>query len=210
MFVGLVNLIAWVGASASPFCLKMGTPSPQKAFLQWFSETAPRFAVPVQIKEPNDRLGSTIQDRTEDAGSLHLEFTGNPALSAALINSEINITVEWQGECWDFLLSLDVLPKETADGYVCGYCLSAMPSDSRSAGTKPEERTIFPSLEALWRDHLFEPFLQWVNEKLAVAHTIGLYGSPSGGWTHADLLSNHDTRRTKPDIRIPLRVSQHQ
>jgi hypothetical protein len=114
-----------IGASASPFCLKMDTPSPQKAFLQWFSETAPRFAVPVQIKEPNDRVGSTIQDCTEGGGSLHLEFTGNPALSAALINSEINFVVEWQGECWDFLLSLDVLPEQTADGYVCGYCHAA-------------------------------------------------------------------------------------
>jgi hypothetical protein len=141
---------------------------------------------------------------------LHLEFTGNPALSAALINSEINVTVEWQGECWDFLLSLDVLPKQTAGGYVCGHCLTAMPSDSRSAATKPEERTIFPSLEALWRDHLFEPFLKWVNEKLATADAVGLYGSPSCGWTHAELISNHDARRTKPDIRIPLRVSQHQ
>ena len=36
---------------------------------------------------------------------------------------------------------------------------------------------VFPNRSALWTDHLFEPFLEWVNESLANAKRLALYGS---------------------------------
>jgi hypothetical protein len=47
-------------------------------------------------------------------------------------------------------------------------------------------------------DHLFEPFLAWVNEELAVADVIGLYGSPSDSYTQAKLLHTEDLTRGSP------------
>jgi hypothetical protein len=86
-----------------------------------------------------------------------------------------------------------VLPQRGENGYVCGHC-------------EAEARKTFPNLEALWRDHLFEPFLEWVNKKLATAEAVGFYGSLSSGWTHAELLPNYDPRRASPEVFIvPLR-----
>jgi hypothetical protein len=64
-------------------------------------------------------------------------------------------------------------------------------------------------LKDLWRDHFFEPLLEWINGKLAISEAVGLYGSPFSGWTHAKLILNDDLdKRTAPDIRLPLRVPQ--
>lgn len=165
--------------------MKMNAPSiVQRSFLEWVSESAPRFAVPIAVKESSDR-------------SLDLEFVGCPALSATLTSSEIIISVEWHGECWDILLSFDVSPQRTENGYICRHCAV-------------ERRATFPDLDALWRDHLFDPLLRWVNEKLAIADALGLYGSPARGWTYAELLTNCDAQKTEPDIRIPIRVPRQQ
>jgi hypothetical protein len=47
---------------------------------------------------------------------------------------------------------------------------------------------IFPSREALWTDHLFEPFLKWVNEKLAPARWLGIFRMSDEGATWAELM----------------------
>jgi hypothetical protein len=41
----------------------------------------------------------------------------------------------------------------------------------------PESRSVFPNRAVLWIDHLFEPFLEWVDESLAKAKWLALYGS---------------------------------
>jgi hypothetical protein len=70
-----------------------------------------------------------------------------------------------QGAFWDFLLDPDSEPKRVPGGYVCDL-------------GPPESRSVFPNRPALWTDHLFEPFLEWVNETLAKAKWLALYGSP--------------------------------
>jgi hypothetical protein len=144
------------------------------------------------------RLAIAVELRARAGGHIELSFVGiNPAIGALLTSRELSVFVEWEERNWDLFLSLDVMPRRTASGYICEHC-------------KPEQRTIFPDLEALWRDHLFEPFLQWVNANLVAADAVGLYGSSSSGWTSAELLAHDDARRTEPDIRILLRASQHQ
>lgn len=128
---------------------------------------------------------------------IELSFNGiHPAIGASLTSRELSVFADWQGQTWDLLLSLDVLPWRARSGYICELC-------------QAEERTIFPNLEALWRDHLFEPLLTWVNTRLAMSDALDLYGSPSSGSTHAELLSRHDTQGTTPNIRIPVRVLQY-
>jgi hypothetical protein len=53
----------------------------------------------------------------------------------------------------------------------------------------PEAQKLYPSREALWRDHTFEPFLEWVNDKLVKAKWIGLYATENKGCTWGKLLS---------------------
>jgi hypothetical protein len=48
-------------------------------------------------------------------------------------------------------------------GFICSLCASA--------GT----HCTYPNLQALWRDHLFDPFEDWINTKLARAQAIALY-----------------------------------
>jgi hypothetical protein len=102
----------------------------------------------------------------------------NPVLAGALLrHGDLVVSAEWEGECWDFLLSEEVRPEQASDGFVCPLCASA--------GT----HCTFPNLQALWRDHLFDPFEDWINTKLAHAQAVALYRSQEGGATLARLVS---------------------
>jgi hypothetical protein len=84
---------------------------------------------------------------------------------------------------WDILLNVDAEPKRTpGGGYVCGLC----PLDAR---------TVFADRRALWTDHLFEGLLVWVNDNLARAKWLALYGS-SGHSSWARLLPGDDPSQT--------------
>ncbi len=85
-----------------------------------------------------------------------LEFTIpglNPVLSFTLTTWELGVHVEWQGVWWDALVFFECCPEAVADGYICHICDS-------------EDRKTYSSREALWIEHDFELFLEWVNTKL--------------------------------------------
>ncbi len=129
----------------------------QRAFVDWLSESRDRFSIPVMMR------------RTDHV--IDFSFEGiHPAIQGALVNwEELNVAVDWQDVCWDLIISLDVSPEKTEGGYICTMC-------------DPDKRTVFPSKEALWRDHLFEPLLKWVNDDLANAHWLGIYGTEGATW----------------------------
>jgi hypothetical protein len=157
-----------------------------QAFLSWRRSAASRLAIPVRTR------GYLMQH-------ILLTVDGiNPAINAFLTSNELKVVVDWDGQNWDTLLSLDVTPLRSAGGYICECC-------------EPERRTVFPTLESLLRDHLFEPFLAWVNGELAVADTIGLYGSPADGYTQAKLLPTEtEPRGISPNISVPVRARPQQ
>lgn len=68
------------------------------------------------------------------------------------------------------LINLDAYVKPTHVGYQCELCLAEHGSSART----------FTSKEALWQDHLFEPFLQWVNKELAPANWLLISGTDDG------------------------------
>lgn len=126
-------------------------PRLQRAFVLWFRENRARFAVPVRLT------------RISAAGIL-LTFPDKPeCLSVWLSRWDLSVNVDWQGVTWDTLLSLDASPELTAVGYRCSFC-------------EVNDKT-WPTREALWIDHLFEPFLAWVNECLAGATSIQFFGT---------------------------------
>ena len=101
-------------------------PDLQTAFLAWLDEARPRLAVAIDI-----------QRSTPEVIEFSFEVV-NPVLVGALTGrGDLGVSVEWEGECWDFLLSLEVRPRKTAGGFVCSFC-------------EPEgKHRIFPNVEAL-------------------------------------------------------------
>jgi hypothetical protein len=58
---------------------------------------------------------------------------------------------------------------------------------------------MFVSREALWIDHLFEPFLEWVNERLSKANWLRVSCFDDGGATWAELVrGNEDNSVASP------------
>ena len=156
-------------------------PRNQRAFVSWLAENYPRFAVSVRI----NRITAT---------SVTLIFPDYPAcLTVSLCSHSLNVVVDWQGLNWDMLISLDAYIARTVNGYQCQLCIV----------DDTESPQLFPSREALWIDHLYEPFLKWVNEELASARWLEISGFSDGGatWAH---LAQADSDLETPDRTLQL------
>jgi hypothetical protein len=135
----------------------------QRAFLTWLEQSRSRFAIDVKLGRRTDRL-------------LEFSFVGvTPGIKGFLNTREIEIFVIYEGDYWDILVDFDADPKRVLGGYICEAC-------------PPASRNIFPNRTALLADHLFEPFLEWVNNDLAKAKWLSLHGNP-GFATSARLLA---------------------
>jgi len=132
--------------------------------MAWWVKSRRRFSVPLHIECVTHR-----------EILLRLDFH-DERLLASICENDLSVVCEIDGTCWDMLLSLDAYPVSTMGGFYCSMC-------------EPTEK-IWPTREALWTDHLFEPFLGWVNERLAVASRIER-GSTAGGSTWAELITTH-------------------
>ncbi len=87
-------------------------------------------------------------------------------------HGEIAVEADWAGQSWDFLLNLEASISAAPSGFLCMLC-------------EPDAHRVFPTMEALWRDHLFDPFEEWVNTKLAPARAVALFrldGSHGTTW----------------------------
>lgn len=145
---------------------RLPRPQIQRAFVSWLNERQSCFRVGIRISKIT-------------AKGVELVFKGYPdCLSVWLTRSELGVHVEWQGVYWDCLIDLDASPFHTLGGYQCGRC-------EHEEGVSG---MIFTSREALWKDHLFEPFLKWVNEKLAPARWLGIFRMSDEGATWAELM----------------------
>ena len=157
-------------------------PRIQREWLRWLSENRQRFAVPVRITKRTDRW-------------IEMAFVGaNPILSATLTRWEINIAVEWQGECWDLVESHE-LGREPARLDISAF----------SAFPKPEYFT--QAVKRFGGTTFSRRFLEWVNDKLLKARWIGIYGSPELGVTWVKLLTDrpeHEREQHEKGVVVPL------
>ena len=133
------------------------------SFLAWLNEARGRFARAIII------------ERCTDTGVEFSFDVGRSILSGWINDYELVISVDHDGTCWDLIACFEACPERSGAGYVCSDCF-------------PDARTLFASPDALWTDHIFDPFLTWVNEKLAPASAIALIGS-EGCSTAAWLIS---------------------
>ena len=94
-----------------------------------------------------------------------------------------------RGENYDRIFDADCLPihLEGSETFECGFCEG--------------ERAVFEDREALFKDHLFEPFGEWVCQKLR--HATGVEYQRIGGVTWARLRTpeSSDTFE-EDDLRI--------
>jgi hypothetical protein len=140
-----------------------------EAFDEWFSKHNSSLAIPM-----------TIVARAP--GSIRLTFNGRvDAIEVIVLADEIVVTVQHEGHCWDILASFEVAPTGVADGVVCGLC-------------DPSNRAVYPTRRALFVEHVFQPFAEWVERKLAPTRALGFGGSIGDGSTWAVLLSDKDCR----------------
>lgn len=146
----------------------------QKAFVRWYAEHATQFPAPLLlIKRTDCCMEFTFPDLTT-------------VLTFSLLNDEIGVHVVWQQYWWDALVFFEAYPKRVNGGYECALS---------------EEKQHFETKQALWANDVFEPFLNWVNDKLLPANWLGIYGE-SDCATWARLLddsrgdSNQDGEKT--------------
>ncbi len=151
-------------------------PRIQRAFESWFKKNSTRFAVPLRVTKIK-------------ASGIELRFDNYPdCLSVWLSKDEIAVHVNWEGEWWDMIIDLDIWPGNKRGGFICECCL-----------VEPGESVvIFPTREALWQDHLFEPFLKWVNEKLAPARWLQICCTKDRG-ARWERLIRDESDLDKPD-----------
>jgi hypothetical protein len=128
------------------------SPNPTR-FLSWLEDNRGRFTLDITLGKRTD----TVHEFT---------FVGiNPAISGALTTWEIEVWAILDDHRWDILLNLEAEPKRVPGGFVCDLC-------------RPDERQVFANRAALWTDRLFDGLLVWVNDNLARAKWLALYGSP--------------------------------
>lgn len=138
-----------------------------KTFVDWYAQQGERFSVPLHYLKRTDRC-------------LDLSFHGlNPAFSIFL-TWEMGICVDWEAECLDCLTFFEAYPQHGVDGYHCSQCIGEY------------ALITYSSRECLWQEHIFEPFLQWINDYLVPARWLGLYSTDNKGCTWVKLLNEPD------------------
>lgn len=135
----------------------------QKAFHIWISQNQNRFRhPPTQIRY--------IQ------GHVEFLFSGIIHEISAVINKYgCNVAFTYQNKVWDFLICFDVSVERDAEGYYCGQCIVM------------DER--FHSRADLLADHVFEPLLEWANERLNDNVLAQICQLENGGGTWVNLVS---------------------
>lgn len=124
----------------------------------------------------------------------------DPAILRAAFNAEnLHVSAHWpQGVdyCWDLLMDVDVVPQQVPGGWVCGICRAEKPAP---------KVTLFSDREALWADHLFEPLLEFVNNRFAKAEALALWGG-DGRSSSASLIPPDTAEVDKPTHLVQLRA----
>jgi hypothetical protein len=153
----------------------------QGAFLDWLADARPRLLISVHVRHSTPEV---IEFGFEGADSV--------LVGSLIARGDLVVAADWQGDCWDFLLSEEVRPQQVKEGIVCSIC------------EREGRHRIFPTMQALWRDHLFLPLENWINTKVAIAKAIALYQTPNGGARWARLISPSDRNIGSPTFWVDL------
>ena len=139
----------------------------RRTYEAWIREHARRFRYPPRIQESR-KQGFTL-------GFLGLapELTFQVRQRRSWGRAELMIH-DAHGVYWDILDDFDLVEARTPDGrYRCDLCAGC---------------ACYPSRAALWEAHVFEPLLDWINQRTA-DQWVCLYGTPEQDAWGARILS---------------------
>lgn len=133
--------------------LPPGSPRFLQCFLEWFKKNQGRFAIRVSVKKI--RANRIVLAFPSTTGCIHVDVHSCGGWD------QIIVLAHWKNR-WDIIHESEVEALATDNAYVCALCEG------------PPE--LFPTLETLWVGHVFDQFLEWVNEWLAKSHSITFIG----------------------------------
>jgi hypothetical protein len=131
----------------------------------------------VWLEKQPEVLQNSIAVDPQPTGAGLLITVGALVLRGWADDHSLAITAEFDGECWDCLLSLDVKPVLTSGVYHCACCPDG-------------QRQVFDTVEDLLCDHLWRPLAMWVQK--AALPAIGVAFFRRGGATWAKLIYTVD------------------
>ena len=109
-------------------------------------------------------------------GRVALRFPRYPELRGLIGSNRLCIEAVRHGLSYDYIVDVDCAPIVVREGVICGYC---------------QPVRLFSSCEALWCDHIFNELASLAH---AIANSIGLTMSVTGGWSQARLMKPSDLR----------------
>ena len=158
----------------------------QQAFVDWYASNSERFTCQIQFEQGDDC-------------NRHFSFAAfHYSLKGCVSEEGITVSVCYQGEYCDLVFDADACASPVPGGYVCTFC-------------EPELKVIFADELEMWKDHVFEPLLKWVNEDLAESNWLVLEGDPR--FTSARLMTEHpapDQDLAPDSVRIVIPLKQHE
>lgn len=130
----------------------------------------------------------------EDRDAVEINFLiGRGALRGYGHPTGMSIAAMLDDECWDFLFDEDVVLESDAVAWYCSLCA-------------PSDRRLFPSAEALWVDHLFDPLRRWIDKQLRPATALEFHRVEGATWARLMTLSEASKTATSVIFLSPHRV----
>ena len=110
-------------------------------------------------------------------------------LTLVTSDHDLSVCVVWKSRkrkvIWDFVISLDVAYQRVPEGLVTTCC-------------SMEDEVVFADLATLYADHLFDPFMEWVRNRLVLSTHLCLGAT----WARLVDLSKDEVSSDETVIRL--------
>jgi len=146
-----------------------------RSFLAWYWSNIDRFQRDLLIRlRTDDFIIFGFRDTTDH-------------LAARLGAYGIEVVADYNDEMYDIIIDFDVVQQKVGDGYQCRLCQEHHTGNPMTV----EMPIVYNTRDALWHNHMFEPFLEWANNVLLKYNRLRLFRS-SCGTTWASLVMDRD------------------
>ncbi|RKT13457.1 hypothetical protein B0G69_6610 [Paraburkholderia sp. RAU2J] len=108
-----------------------------------------------------------IESVPHEQGKTSTEFRlgrMHPAIRIFLTANTIAVSIHYRGRCWDIVKCSEAAPAKTSGGWFDAF-------------NPPEFKVIYPDLDTLWCEEVFEPFCRWFGLMMCKDDSLILYGT---------------------------------
>ena len=120
-------------------------------FQEWLDEKQDQFPGKVSLRKTKHGLSLKISNV---APELYFSIKGS--------DGGIVVWARYRGIAWDILFDTDLVEKRRGNRLYCALCVSP--------------RKLYASEVKFYREHDFEPFLEWINENIAPRKMLYFFG----------------------------------